>query len=489
MKIILIAVILIASFSPINAQLVTNVDDKDSIALTEEYKDYSDIFTTAEFIGGTKKYIDGLLRIAMSENCSSEKEATFYHELYVLKDGTVRLLSFRLSGDDLKMTKEQADNIKKKLTIYIQNNKIRLKAKENWHETGMARIPPLKKKRSYKDYVKPNPAPTEPETTKMGLIQRLGNQCTETWQNEGTDNPMDLKFLGLINVAFFTFDEGNPLFSQLKKLCPKESVDALRGQIYDYIYEKTPVYKAKYGYFEPHPDYKKLFPNHCDCVEKETAKMTGPIGDRIYDAADTCKMRIINTDAFRDYVSTKRDEIVEQAEKDNVSGKIAAGVYLSGFDGSLSFDCPFIQKEWKKGFVDKIRTDSIVDLHWSVARRNLSTIPILMLADDNIDALKSRFSNEADFSKNRTELTNISKELIKNQDFTPALIGQRRSKDAYIEEIVIFNKSLSKPFFEVRMHYEKKGATDKLIRIQYIPLALVDMSRRTFNDAKKTLGQ
>jgi hypothetical protein len=469
-------------FSYSNAQTVRMVGDPDSVKLTEEYEDFSTVFgeMDIDYLSASRKYINDLFFQISSESVSSDSEFSFTHELFVLKDGTVQLLQFSLMGGGVQMTKEQEIAIKNKLTKYIKQHKFSLKAKKNWHEFGLVSVPHLAKKRFYRDYIRPNPKPTASEDTKLGIIQRLGNFCTETWQNGGTRNPMELKFDGLLNVCLFTLGDDNPLFSKLKKVCPTESKDSLMGQLYDYMFVNCPIYMAKYGLFDLNPDYEKFFPNHCDCIEKEAKKISSGPDYNVYDANDSCKNRVYNSEFFVKYVTEKRDSMVAFAEKNNMNSEVFFNTYVSGYDGYSVLNCPFVNQIWKTAFIRAMQKDSMVDLNWSIGRRSLSVIPIMILQDGNMDDLIEGFRAKSDFLTNKKEMEQISKELKKVKKMLPALVAQRRQNGEYIEEIVIVNQGLTESYFEIILHYEKKGIVDKLIRIEYVPKAQINFKGRTF---------
>jgi hypothetical protein len=465
-----------------NAQTVRMVGDKDSVKLTEEYEDFSTVFgeINVNYLSASKKYINDLFFQISSESVSSDTEFSFTHELFVLKDGTVQLLQFSLTGGGVQMTKEQEIAIKKKLTKYIKQHKFSLKAKKNWHEFGLVSVPQLAKKRFYRDYIRPNPMPTASEDTKLGIIQRLSNFCTETWQNEGTRNPMELKFIGLVNVCLFTLDDDNALFSKLKKVCPNESKDSLMGQIYDYMFVNCPIFKAKYGFFEPNPDYEKFLPNHCDCIEKEAKMISSAPDYNVYDANDSCKNRVFRSDDFVKYVTAKRDSLIAYGEKNNMNSEVAFNVYASGFDGYTVVNCPFVNQIWKNTFIEAMQKDSMVDLSWSTSRKSLSVVPIMVLQDGNMDDLTDGFRSKDDYLNNKKELELIRKELKKVEKMMPALVGQRRQNGEYVEEIIIVNQGLTESYFQIKLHYEKKGIVEKLIRIEYIPKAQINFNGRKF---------
>jgi hypothetical protein len=122
----------------------------------------------------------------------------------------------------------------------------------------------------------------------------------------------------------------------------------------------------------------------------------------------------------------------------------------------------------------------MVDLNWSIGRRSLSVIPIMILQDGNMDDLIEGFRAKSDFLTNKKEMEQISKELKKVKKMLPALVAQRRQNGEYIEEIVIVNQGLTESYFEIILHYEKKGIVDKLIRIEYVPKAQINFKGRTF---------
>lgn len=494
MKKRLLTLFFLFSFLLLKAQMVINVTNTDKPINTSEYVDFSEVFSQSDesYHEASQKYTDDLYFILTSESISSDEEFTFFHEYFVDKSGVVKFLKFELKGNSLKITKEQKESIEKKIVEYVKQNNFDVQAKKNWHEMSFSNMPKLAQKRFFRDYIQPNPEPTESENTKMGIIQRLGNYCTEKWQKEGPRDPMELKFKGLVNVCLYTLDDDNPLFAKLKKLCPTESADALMGQIYDYMILKCPIYLAKYGFYQFYPDYVQFLGNHCACIENALKNIDTSMAevDRLYEANDTCKSKAFESDIIRKAIYSRSKAIYETAKKNNEDPDVASKIYLSGLDGyAVYLNCSIVHKEWKRDFVEAMQRDSMVDVFWSEKRYNWSMMPINFLYNNMIDNLKNDFRSDTDFQKNKKELEQIAKELRQAKDIKPGLIGQRSIKGEYIEEIVIFDKNLSVPFFEVRMHFEKKGDVDKLIRIEYIPKAKVDLSRRTFNGAKKGLGQ
>lgn len=486
MKKLLILTSFLVSIQSINAQIVINLKKGDSIVLKEKYKDFSDVFDMSDlsYDRAAKKYTDDLYFIATSESISSDEEFTFFHEYYVLKDGTVKLCKFSLEGKALKMTKEQEERIEKNFAAYIKYNNFGVTAKENWHEFGFTKMPKLEKKRFYRDYINPTPQPTASEDTKLGIIQRLGNYCTDKWFRDGTRNPMELKLKGLINISLYTLDEDNALFAKLKKKCPNESVDSLVGQVFDYM-ASTPIYKAYLGFFEPHPDYLKYMSKSCDCMEKQILQLGNQSSRNISLALDTCRGKIFTNAAFIEYTSQTRTSIAEQAEKNNIGTEVADNIYESGFTGYMVLNCPLIHKIWRSEFISSIQKDSMEDLEWSVKRKDLSATPISELLENHIDTLNSMFRSRADYLKNLDELKLIATELRKIKNFAPGLVGQRKTKEEYIEEIVIFDKGIPEPPFEIKIHYDKTGDVDKLTRVEYVPKSKVNLNGRNNRKNKK----
>jgi hypothetical protein len=95
------------------------------------------------------------------------------------------------------------------------------------------------------------------------------------------------------------------------------------------------------------------------------------------------------------------------------------------------------------------------------------------------------FRSRADYLKNLDELKLIATELRKIKNFAPGLVGQRKTKEEYIEEIVIFDKGIPEPPFEIKIHYDKTGDVDKLTRVEYVPKSKVNLNGRNNRKNKK----
>ncbi len=458
--------------------------DFDSVQLKESFED-NEMLNDAldvEYLSQTQQFFKDIIFQITTESISNAAKTNLFSQLYVSGKGKVVALAYKLSSEDsikhpLVITREQHARIKAKIQKYVEGFTFNVKQKKNWQSLQIQTIPPLQRKRFYKDYLDPNPKPTAPENTKLGAIQRLANQCTDLWEQEGTRNPGDLRFLGLMHVCFITLDADNPMFKNLQHLAPTESLDSLRAQIFQYMYAHCPIVRAKYGFYQPNPIYKFYVEQTCSCVVEtypkrlQTEKTEDADDEIFYAVQDECKAKALVED-YKKMVIAYRDSLNEAALANNVENRVAVNTFLSGLDGAVPFGCPYILARWERSFVHRFHSDTMTIKYTSTLRQNLNAKLLEALAENWMDSLQNRFVGASEWQANRSEIDKIKKELKKwnkKNDTKFSLVTQLKEKQHYIEEIAVYNSTTNIVYFLMRVVMEKANGARKLVRLEYVP--------------------
>jgi hypothetical protein len=485
------------SVNSFSQKVICSNIDTDSLTLNEEFGEYTSKNKEGfdpEYLGQCQKLFHDLIYLITSESVSNDTTTMLSSTLYVSGKGKVLGLHYELSDGNLQITKEQHQKIKEKFINYLEDFEFNLPQKKNWYSFQIQEIPPLQKMRFYRDYLKPNPEPTAAANTKLGLIQRLGNQCTEIWQKEGTRNPGELKFLGLLNVCLYTLDNDNPMYKSLRQIAKEESTDVLHAQIFKYMYASCPIVRAKYGlYNQQFPIYKEYAQRVCDCLPNTYQKMKGndpDVDDDIFYAAnDTCKGEAI--ELMRDRFIAMRDSIWDDAKKKNIEPKVATNVFLSGVDGTVPFNCPYVLDRWENNFVGFMKADSMRNLHWSVKRKELTLRPLEALINNNLKTLETYYFSKEAYQKNQSEIKRIKEELDRMMkkagkgNFNFGLVGQRKENGEYVEELTVLNTSSLERYFQIRVHFNKSEGAEKIMRLEFVTKDKIRMSFQTESDVIK----
>jgi hypothetical protein len=473
-KILYLICLLTSCWNEVAAQIILCPLDTQAIPLKGNYVDYTTLFDAADvsFLMKTQQFTKKVLYFVTTESVSSKSKVNFFYQLYVSKEGAVQGFSYSFSGGDLKITDEQQRSLKAKIEAYAKNTLIDVKAKKNWQLTGMATMPKMESKRFYKDYLSPNPEPSAPQNTKLGLIQRLGNQCTTIWEKEGGRRPSELKFLGLVNVCQFNLKLSNPLFAQLRELTPTESVDSIYRQIFMYMYEKCPIVAAKYGYYGNYlPIYDRFGKAACDCLMSEYPVKRGKSLDEddeiFYAAAESCEVdagKTLDTELM-----AVRDSIMKAAERNNEYQEVAVNVFAGGLVAYGSLHCPYRMSRWADNFVRQVKLDSMIHLYWSEKRQARASRIFECLATKTPNELKDSYKTSALFQQNQDQIQKLLAQFKEAGLQNPGLVlsEQRVTKEAYIETVQV--KEDTEIRFQFKIYYDIADGATQILRLEYIP--------------------
>ncbi len=448
--------------------------EKDTIALST-YASASNLFKDdkVQIPQLSFELMRKILYIFSTESVYSFKKSTLTSILTVDTSGTVEYFKYWFLDNHLVITDEQHKRIKNKIEAFLRENaEMFPKAPKKWvMDMNMTTIPPLNKKRFFKDYVAPNPQPTAPETSKIGLIQRLGNEIATSWQSEGTRNPMELKFLGLIHTSFLKFQLYNPLYKELLRVAGNEHVDSIHYQIFMYMYKNLPIVRAKYGYYLDYPELVAFRKQTCDCIKEsyDEFRKKDDEDEALYNTNDHCKKLILEKPTVMEQLEYGIKNIVEQARKNQEEESVAEKVAESSIDGCVPFNCDFVLHHWANHYVRMLRkSDTLSRIFWSYKRQNMANKIIMNLYQD-LPALQPFYKNQALFEQNKSILNDINKRLGKNKNQHQfVLMKQVVQNNEYIEIINIMSKSLDNTYFQIRWIFSTEKDIETLIRVEII---------------------